>query len=35
MAEEQLEALSTCSQTWTGLAAKPQSTQLENPAESE
>ena len=35
MAAEYLEALSTCSQPWTSLAAKPQSNQLENPAQSE
>ena len=35
MAAEKLEALSTCSQTQTSLAAKPQNNQLENPAESE
>ena len=34
-AAEQLEAPSTCSWTWTGLAAKLQSIQLKNPAESE
>ena len=31
MAAESLEAPSTCSQTWTSLAAKPQSNQLKNP----